>query len=301
MNKRVWALPVLVALLLAAGSGVGFAIPSLGGPTGIVSLPTAEIAPQNQLQTALSYQKFTVTSVVESTGMYGQPAAAESSDDFTSWSLQALAAVTKEAELWAAYSSVKNSDDTSVWGIGGKVQLTKESEQGADVAIGASFQSATETVLESIGMYGESQEVSIDVDVDVWKAYLVATKDFAQMKGEMSEGARPRMLGSLGLLYLKVNASASAYGVSVSEDESLTRPFVGFEFVQPPATSLGLEYRWSDDKLDSKAVFSAVLRQQLSPEVTAEIGTTNADPLGLGLDDQNIFVRVGYSFPLKGY
>ena len=48
------------------------------------------------------------------------------------------------------------------------------------------------------------------------------------------------------------------------------------------------------------AVFSAVLRHQVSPECTLELGTTNAGMCGLGLDDQNVFVRAGYNFPMGG-
>jgi hypothetical protein len=301
MNKRLLTLPVLAALLLAAGSGVGFAIPSLGGPTGIVSVPTAAVAPANALQAALSYQTFKMEQI-QSAAMYQvgqawQMYSTSGKEDFTVWSLQALTGITDKAELWAAYSSVRDTEDSHLWGIGGKILLTKEPEEAAALAVGASYQKwANAVIVPVVTLYDSTASVSLaPSDVDVTKLYLVATKDFTPMKGEKWEwgpGAGTRMLGSLGLMYLKADPD-------VGESNSLTRPFLGFEFVGAGGTTLGLEYRWKDSDLDAKAIFSAVLRHRFSPEVTAEVGTTNASPIGNGLDDQEVFVRVGYSFPMK--
>lgn len=293
MNKRLWALPVLAALLLAAGGGVGFAMPSLGGPTGIVSVPTAEIAPPNTLQTALSYQAFKVKEI-EAAGMYAP--ATTRNEDFTAWSLQGLAGITDMAELWAAYTAVRNENDSHVWGIGGKFAFTKEPEDTAALAIGASYQEWVDGLeIATTSMYGGVPE-TITTDAKVLKAYLVATKDFTPMKSEKWEwgpGAGTRMLGTVGLLYLRADPG-------VGEAETLTRPFIGFEFLGAGGTSIGLEYRWQDDNLDEKAVFSAAVQHRFSDQVSVEIGTTNADSLGIGTGDQDFFARVGYSFKMKG-
>ncbi len=76
----------------------------------------------------------------------------------------------------------------------------------------------------------------------------------------------------------------------------MTRPFVSFEYLMADRTSVGVEYRWKDDTLDTKAVFSAEIRHEFTGGFTGEVGVTNADQFGLGLDDQNWFVRVGYNF-----
>jgi len=126
-----------------------------------------------------------------------------------------------------------------------------------------------------------------DQDVKVWNAYLVATKDFTPMDEGTSEwgpGAGTRMLGTAGIYYLKADPD-------LGKGFSLTRPFLGMEFLGAGGTALALEYRWKDSDLDNKALFSAVL--------TAELGSTNSSPIGLGLDDQDWFVRVGYTIPLK--
>ena len=271
MTKTFWTLPLVVALLVVAG-GAAYAIPSLGGPTGIVSVPTAAVAPNGQLQTALTYQ---------SQEMY--------SADVDLWQLQALAGVSDEAELWAAYVLADQegptaSETANMWAFGGKVQLASEPEDDASLAVGASLEKWSD-LLTPMGMG----------DVDVWKAYVVATKDFTPMASESwewSAQSETRMLGSVGILYTSVDPDGG-------ESESLTRPFVGFEFIGAGGTVLGLEYRWKDDDVDEKAVFSAVLTHAVSPEFEVQVGTTNAGPSGIGLDDQDIFVRVGYIVPMN--
>lgn len=279
MSKRLWTLPIMAAVLLALGSTGAFAIGSLGGGTGIVSVPNANIAPQHELDLSLTYQSL-------------EAADASQGEDFTVWSLQALTGITKEAELWAAYSSVRDGESTHIWGLGGKLQLAKEPEEAAALAVGGSYQKWADAVaVESGGMYDEV--VVSNTDATITKLYIVATKDFTPLKAESWEwGAAggTRMYGSLGLIYVNVDSDLG--------DESLTRPFVAFEFVGADDTALGLEYRWKDDDVDAKAVFSAVLRHRFSPEFTAEVGTTNASPVEAGLDDQDFFVRLGYTIPM---
>jgi len=271
MTKTLLALPLVVALLVVAG-GAAFAIPSIGGPTGIVSVPTAAVAPNGELQTALTYQ---------SQEMY--------TADVSLWQLQALAGVSEEAELWAAYALADQdgpteSETANMFAFGGKMQLSSEPEDDTSLAVGASIEKWSD-LYTPMGFN----------DVSVWKAYIVATKDFTPMASESwewSAESETRMLGSLGILYASVDPD-------VGDSGSLTRPFVGFEFIGAGGTALGLEYRWKDSDLDEKAVFSAVLTHPVSPEFEIQVGTTNAGPSGLGLDDQDIFVRVGYIVPMN--
>ena len=102
MSNRLWTLPLVVAFLVAAAVGA-HAIPSLGGPTGIVSLPNADIAPIDELQAAVSYQAF--ETMAGGMAMYEGSSAA---NDAAVWALQAVRGVSEEAELWAAYSRVHN-------------------------------------------------------------------------------------------------------------------------------------------------------------------------------------------------
>jgi len=269
MTKRIWTLPVLAIVLIALGSGSSFAIPSLGGPTGVVSTPTAMVAPMGDLQAAISYQ---------SLEMYEADSA---------WALQALAGVTDQAELWAAYTRVRGGEESKLWGFGGKLQLTKEPKDQATLAVGASYGVWADMAIAS-GMY----------DVTCENAYLVVTKDLTPVGGqgwEWGPGGGTKMLGSLGLMYISLDPD-----IAGADSMSLTRPFVNMEFIGAGGTTLGLEYRWKDSDMDDKAVFSAVLRHPMSDAVTAEVGTTNASPGGLGLGDQDWFIRLGMSLPMGG-
>jgi hypothetical protein len=298
MSMRLWILPVLAIAVIVAGSGAAVAIPSLSGPTGIVSTPTAAVAPGGTLQAALSYQS------LEAAGF------GEYSGDMTAWALQALAGVSDKAELWAAYTTVRDGADSHLWGIGGKVQLAKEPKDSATLAVGAGYGKMRDAAIaydrlivtgtdEYTGdpIYGIETVVAL-ADVTQKSAFIVATKDLTPMSGkgwEWGPGAGTKMLGSVGLLYLSFDPDLAG-----ASSESLTRPFVNLEFKGTGGTDLGLEYRWKDDTVDAKAVFSAVLRHAFSAEVTGEVGTTNASPGGIGLDDQDWFMRLAYTFPLKG-
>lgn len=294
MTKRLCASSLLAVVLITAAASTGLAIPSLYGPTGIVSVPNAEIAPVGELQTALTYASR--DREVGSMGMYGT---AELDEDM--WGLNALAGVSREAELWIAYAMTDQdtptvSIDADVWAIGGKYQITSQANDDfADTAIGASYESWSDLVLgvgsASMGMYGSSSAL-VD-DADVFKAYLAITKDFTPMSDELWQwdSGGTRILGTLGLMYINFSPD------SVSS-ESLTEPYLGLEFIGVGGTSLGLEYRFDDDTLDTDGVFSAVLTYDPATEWSAQIGTTNAGPGGLGLDDQDFFVRVGYDIPL---
>jgi len=272
MTKKLWTLALLAALAVVAAGGAAQAMPSLAGPTGIVSVPNALVAPPGQLQAALSYQSQSMNDV-----------------DIKYWGLNVLAGVSKEAELWAAYALADQTTPTAsetahLWAFGGKYQFTSEPKDQAALAIGASMEKWSDLANTSSMYFG---------DVDVLKAYIVATKDFTPMTGKSWEwtNSTTRILGSLGIMYVKIDPDGG-------DSETMTRPFVGIEFLGAAGTSLGLEYRWKDDDLDAKSVFSAVLSHKFSKQVEAQIGTTNAGPAGIGLDDQDIFVRLGYTFPM---
>jgi len=292
MSKRIWVLPVLVAMVLALGSGVGLAMPSYGGPTGIVSVPNALVAAPGDLQVAATYQKVTLANLEGYT------------EDDNVWGLQALGAVADGAELWAAYQHVSSDFSENVWGIGGKVQFLREPKDQAYLALFASYQhgAAGANVVADIGLY-EPSEVSVDVTAKVTTLGIAATKDFTPAGIQGSQWASgAKLFGTVGLMYKKadedIDVTVPGAVISGSESDSLTRPFLGAEFVTSEGTTLGLEYRWKDSNMDSKAVFSAVLRHAFAQGFTGEIGTTNANLGGFGTDDQNWFVRLGYSFAL---
>jgi hypothetical protein len=300
MSKRVWLLPALAILLVAVGGSAAFAVPSLGGPSGIVSVPNALVAPVGQAAAAVSWQQMQGLDLYSDTGL----------GDFSVWSLQVLGGVASGAELWAAYSNSADDLDTTAWGIGGKFQFLREPEAPVTLAVGASYQKETGDVSIAVAdeMYAT---VDLDLDANVWKAYLAASKDFTPTGLTTEWAAGTRIVGTAGVLWLSADLDVTLGGSAVEDlfggpitgsgSESLFRPFLGVEFMGTQGTTLGLEYRWKDSDLDFKNVFSAVLRQCFPNGFFGEVGTTNADQVGLGLDDQNFFVRAGYVFSFGQY
>jgi len=264
---------VLLAVALATAGAVAPAAPSLGGPTGVVSTPNAEVAEPGWLQTAISYQSLKV----EGSG------AGDPSESWSVWKLQALSALSERGEIWAGYGRVRDAAVGRQWGIGAKLQVSEVVSGSPVLAIG--------------GMYASSSGPG-DGDGKVRNAYIVATKELTPMGAEgwgWGPGGGTRTLGSVGLLHISCDSD-----VAGGQDLRLTRPFVNLDFRGTGGTDVGLEYRWADNEMDEKAVFSAVLRHAFSPEVSGEIGTTNASVSGTGLDDQDWFLRLGYTIPLGG-
>jgi hypothetical protein len=321
MSKGLWVLAALAVVLVVAGSGAGYAaMPSLYGPTGIVSVPNALVAPMGQITGALTYQRL---QQINNAAMYTdgvEDVLLFDEEDSSLWALQALAGVANGAELWAAYSKDNSDFNVKTWGIGGKYQFNAY-EKGTDqpkFAIGASYKHATgdntgiAAFLENIGTYEVPDIVETDFDASfdltekVTDVYAVATFDFTSM-GASEWGAGSKLLGSVGMLWKRVDASMdvhvpdAATSFAFDMSETLTRPFLGLEYEGADKTGLGIEYRWKDNDLDAKAVWSAVLRHQFDKGISVEVGTTNANQLGLGMDNQNWFARVGYTFAMGSY
>lgn len=282
MKNRLWTLALMAALLVGA-AGAAYAVPSLGGPSGIVALPNTEIASTMDMSTAAGYHAF------ETTGPAGP-------DDAVSWSLQVLRGVSDEAELWAAYSRTHDGADTDLWQLGGKYRVEGLLPADVQLAVGGSIGRWIDGFglpwITSMDMYSTSSGVS---DVDVKKLYAVASRELTPIAAGWERGPRgTRVVANAGLMYISVDPDAGG-------SEASARPFVGLEITQGDSV-IGLEYRVKDNDLDEKAVFSAVLRRPGGQNFFWEIGTTNASPIGLGLPDQDFFVRLCFDLPMEtGY
>jgi len=285
MRMRVWMLPLVAAALIAGAGAAGHAVPSLGGPTGIVTTPTAAIAPTTDLQAALTYRA--LETLAQATDMYTAPG----DTDATVWSIQALRGVSDQAELWAAYRRVHNTADSIIWELGGKILVDQPWLKDTKVAVGGSMG----RWVDSFGMHSVSPEVT---DMDVLKAYVVVTQDLTPGATPSWEwGPTPAMqaIGSAGICYLRLSPDEG-------EAATLVRPFIGLEVNLANNLTAALEYRAKNSDLDEKAVFSAMLRRTFGEDLWLELGTSNASPLGLGMGDQDVFVRLCYDIPMTtGY
>ncbi len=129
-------------------------------------------------------------------------------------------------------------------------------------------------------------------DVQAWNAYAVATTDLSRLLG--GKAAEAGLLGSAGFMYTKADPS-------LGDSLTLARPFLSAKLLTPQGAAFGLEYRFADSDLDAKAIFSALAGFALSEGLALEFGTTNASPIGLGLEERDWFLRVGYTLPLSKF
>jgi hypothetical protein len=288
---RLW-LPVLLAVVLVgAGGASALAIPSLGGPTGLIMLPTARTASPSDWQTAIGQRDF-------------RPEFMYSDTTLSLWTLNALKGVSSDAELWIAYTRATNGEDTNVWEYGGKYRLTGRVLPNLtgffadmDISIGGSLGRYPDAVVgDALSMY-TAEMVPVLTDIETRRFYVVATKQIIPFQlGEWDWEAPPstRVIGTVGLMYLRVEADQGS-------SDKLYRPFFGVEVIGQKNLALALEYRVKDSDLEEKALFSAMIRYPIDTSTDLEVGITNASPIGLGQGDQDLFVRLGYKFPVAAY
>jgi hypothetical protein len=278
-------LPLLAIALLGATSTVALAMPSLGGPTGLVTLPTASIAPVGEWQSAVTLRTF------ESSGMYTDLEATE-------YAFQFLKGISDDAEVWAGYSNISATGDADGYALqlGGKWQISSDlfgstystNLANTHLALGGSIGTWT----KAFTMYRAVGDIS---DVDLFKAYLVLTKQIypAELGGwDWDPQVQTRLLGTFGLLYEYLDPDKGG-------TENLFEPFIGLEIIGPGGTLRGLvEYRPDDGTVDAGDVWSVAVRATLREFIQLEAGVTNTDPIGLGTDDTEFYVRLGCDVPV---
>ncbi len=281
---RLWLAIALAAALLAACGAPALAVPSLGGPTGIVALPTARVAPADEWQSAVGYRNF------RAGFMYGGPI------DVSLWSFQLLKGVSSDAELWVAFTRASDGEDTEIWEYGGKYQLGEHLIPrsgilaGTDIAIGLSLGRWA----DALSMYDSELFFT---DKRLLRAYFAITKQLSPpYTGEWpwDIGTQTRIVGTLGLLYLQVSPD-------LGDRETLLKWFLGLEIIGTGRITFATEYRAKESDLEDDPIFSTLLRYMVDDQMDLEFGLTNASPIGLGLGDQDLFLRLTYSVPLISY
>ncbi len=283
---RFWLPVVLTAALLAAGGASALAIPSVGGPTGIVMLPTAKIAPVREWQTAVGYRSF------RTEFMY-----AAEDVDMSLWSFNFLKGVASDAELWAAFTRASNGEDTDIWEYGGKYLLSERllPRSGfladTDISIGASLARWADALTST------DDVLPFFTDIETLRGYFVVTRQLVPggvEEWEWEAAPPTRIIGTAGFLYLRIDPD-------FGDSETVLRPFVGVEIVARNNLTLAFEYRAKDSELEDDPLFSTLLRYPIDRSTSLEVGLTNASPIGLGLGEQDLFARLGYSFPVSAY
>jgi hypothetical protein len=159
---KLWFV-LLAAILLVVGALGASAYPTIDGSTGVVNLPTAEIAPQGTLDLGVTYQ----TAPFD---WHGVP-------------VRVNAGVAKDLELWVGYAMWSDGDDENFLNGGLKYRFLNQAEDDVDLAIGGSF---TQERYDTWDFW----------DRDITKAFLVASKDF-----DVSESSPITARGTVGVMY----------------------------------------------------------------------------------------------------
>jgi hypothetical protein len=121
---RLWTVVLVVAALLAGLTAVMAepvsypTYPSWGGPTGVVTLPTAKVAPQGSIKLAADNRVEAEDSTLASRLCVG---------------------IAKHIELSAGYQTFDNPWDDRDWTVGLKLGLLSQEKSGVDVAIGGGY------------------------------------------------------------------------------------------------------------------------------------------------------------------
>jgi hypothetical protein len=161
---KIWSI-LAVVVLLAVCAVAASALPTFDGATGVVTLPTAKVAPQGDLTLA-------ITSLPS----------APSNWEYMFYRLNV--GIAKDVELSASYQPSTDQDDgdnEDYITVGAKYCFLKQETSGVDVAIGGLLGKDT---------WGHDHHEAID------KAYLALSKDF-MIDPDMALTAR----GTAGLLY----------------------------------------------------------------------------------------------------
>jgi len=285
---KLWLSVLLCAALLATGAASALAVPSLAGPTGLVMLPTADIAPTTEWQIAVGHRSFNTAQMYDTEDV-----------EMSIWVFSGLKGVADDAELWVAFQRATNGEDSNVWEYGAKYLIGENLLPrgtflgGTKVAVGASLGRWSDAVgFGAAGMYSDAAS-----DVETLRAYLVATKQFVPTyTGEWpwGEPSGTRIVGSAGLMYLRVDPD-------IGNDDSLVRPFLGVQCYGRRNLELLAEYRLKDSDLEDDALFSIAIRKPWGTSTSLEIGLTNASPIGLATGDQDMYVRLTYRLPTGAY
>lgn len=287
---KLWLPVLLSAALLAVGAASASAVPSLAGPTGLVMLPTADIAPTTLWQVAVGHRSLSVAQMYDAQNV-----------DVSIWAFSGLKGVADDAELWVAYQRATNGEDGDVWEYGGKYLLSENLLPrgsflgGTRVAVGASLGRWSSAV--GFGAAAMYEDTVTSNDVETLRAYLVATKQFVPTyTGEWpwGEPSGTRIVGSAGVMYLRVDPD-------IGQDDSLVRPFLGVQFYGRRDLELLAEYRFKDSDLEEDALFSVAVRKPWGTSTSLEVGLTNASPIGLATGDQDMYIRLTYRWGIEAY
>jgi hypothetical protein len=166
MKHRLCVLSAVLAVALLSGMAWGYPT-RFTAMTGLVDLPTADVAASGSAELAADYAKLAGEEQV--------------------WPMRVLAGVSDSAELGIAYTRLKDGVNDHFTGIGAKVALMKAETADFGLAFGGSYVNGT----------GDN----------ILDLYAVASKEIATAAPEayMVAAPRARLRGHLGLMFTRVS------------------------------------------------------------------------------------------------
>ena len=263
--KKMLILGIAVAIACAA-----HAYPTLTGPTGLATLPTAAVAPAGQFQLAADW--FDTEDTVGDTTI----------------PVRLLYGFGGNFEFGATYIS----SELSGFGLNAK-WLTPLTLAGFDWALGAQYVNLTDDFVVGEGDFGP--EV-LDIDATGTQVYFAGTR--VLMDAEDGIG----LTGTIGLNWTKIEADLTLSDDlgefdSESESEDAIRFYAGLEAafannltVAAEIQSDGLDFLGEEDML-----WSVVARYPFTESIAAQVGYTNAITF-IGADDSNLFAGLTYAW-----
>lgn len=269
---------LLVVLALALCAGAAWSYPTMQGATGIVVLPTADVAANGTINLAVDYSKINNNRVLgisdtiydEFTGEFIEV----DLGDTTVWPVRANVGFGGMAEFWAGNNFLSGDlFDGNEWNVGLKYAFMTEAKNGFDLAVG--------------GSYGQTDLDDFSDNLKTWTAFLAASKVLMPCTK-----TQPSIRGTVGGMYMNFSDGVS---------DNLFEPYLALE-IGYDQFQLASEYRFKDSDIDIKAPWSTVLRYQFKEmPLWLQVGWSNAILLnGIGTDQQEFFAGIGYSFGMPG-
>lgn len=262
--KKMLVLGLAAGLLAIAGAA--FAYPTLAGPSGLVSLPNAEVVKSGLFDVAVDYYN-----TKENTTFVDDLGNTFTVEGKNSWPIRALYGFDNTFEIGAAYDA-----DAIVgkgfWNLNAKWK-TPLKFGGWDWALGA--------------LYGQSSSVHVLTESSKFTASQVYFAGTGCLP--LGEGA-PAIYTTVGVNWTQVKF--------FGDKNDGIRFYLGADAMVAPKINILAEYQTKLNDLDVEAMWGAALRYAITPALSAQVGVSNGPIVGAG--KSKFFVGVEYAFGLSG-
>jgi hypothetical protein len=192
-------------------------------------------------------------------------------------------AATVSAEEFVGAADILFFDDTTinariVYGLTNQFEVGAALIAGTDTAFGVNGKYRTGLMLAGFDWaVGASLITGSDVG-DGMQVYFVGTRPIG-----LAQAGVANLIGTIGVNFTDLDSDISGI-----------RPFIGAQLRVATATEVAGEFVLEAGDFDD-SIFSLLVRQQLNPRLTGQLGLTNAFGL-TGTDNTDFFLGAAYAF-----